>query len=63
MFITPGALDVVLRLVASFGGEPATPPMAESTFVRFDVSADMVVVGGNVERGLSLAVGRKCEQL
>jgi hypothetical protein len=45
-FMTPGALDVVLRLVgpASLGGEPDTPPMAESTFVRSDVSADMLTV-------------------
>ena len=51
MFMTPGALEVVLRfasLAASFGGDPATPPMAESTFARSEVSADMVPV---VDRG------------
>ena len=37
MFITPGALDVVLRFLAS---RPAT---AESTFLRSDVSADIVL--------------------
>ncbi len=41
MFMTPGAEEVVLRLV-SLGGEVAIPPMAESTFVRSEVSADMM---------------------
>lgn len=52
-FITPGALDVVLRFVgslASLGGEPATPPMAESTLVRFDVSADMMECDDNLNQ-------------
>lgn len=45
MLKTPGALEVVLRFVSlapSLGGEPETPPIAESTFVRSDVSADMM---------------------
>jgi len=45
MFKTPGALEVVLRLAVSFvsfGGEEEMPAMAESTFVRSDVSADMM---------------------
>jgi hypothetical protein len=41
MFITPGALDVVLRFLPS--SRPAT---AESTFLRSDVSADIVSVAG-----------------
>lgn len=45
MLNTPGALDVVLRFVApSLGGEPETPPIAESTLVRSEVSADMMGV-------------------
>ena len=44
-FSTPGADDVNLLLPApSFGGEEDMPPMAESTFVRSDVSADMLTV-------------------
>ena len=40
MFITPGALLVVLRFFASI------PPTPESTLARLsDVSADMVVSG------------------
>jgi hypothetical protein len=38
MFMTPGALDVVLRFLPS--SRPAT---AESTFLRSDVSADIVL--------------------
>ena len=37
MFITPGALLVVLRFFSS------TPPTPESTLARSDVSADMFV--------------------
>lgn len=45
MLKTPGALEVVLRFVSlgpSLGGEPETPPIAESTLVRSEVSADMM---------------------
>lgn len=44
MFITPGALEVVLRLVSltSLGWSSDTPAMAESTLVRSEVSADML---------------------
>ena len=38
MFMTPGALLVCLRFLSS---TPATP---ESTFLRSDVSADMIVI-------------------
>ena len=49
-FITPGALEVVLRFFAS---NPAT---AESTLVMSDVSADMMTVGlGCFEAGSSLS--------
>lgn len=47
MFITPGALEVVLRFVSlppSLAGTSSTPAMAESTLVRSDVSADMLTV-------------------
>lgn len=52
MFMTPGALEVVLRLASltpSFAGVASTPPMAESTLVRSDVSADMMSAVGRAK--------------
>ena len=45
---TPAALELALRcpLISLLGGEDDKPDTAESTLVRADVSADMMMVDG-----------------
>ena len=48
MLYTPAALELALRwpLISLLGGEDDNPETAESTLVRTDASADILMVDG-----------------